>query len=95
MSETIIDEAKQIVNEKRQTVYGHPYDDFGRVSELTKPILESSIDSKLKHALYMIQVKISRLLKTPDHHDSLVDIIGYVITYTKVLEKIKGEDSPF
>ena len=88
----ILEEAKKLTRVDRQGVYGHPLDDFRRVGEMTKPILESNIDPALKHALYMIQVKISRLLTTPDHIDSVVDIAGYANTYAMALEK-KGNEN--
>lgn len=86
----ILDEAKRITSVDRQDVYGHPLDDFTKVADMAKPILDSDIDPALKHALYMIQVKISRLLKSPTHIDSIVDIAGYANTYAMILEK-QGE----
>jgi len=86
----ILEEAKKLTTVNRQDVYGHPLHDFTKVSEMTKPILDSDIDPALKHALYMIQVKVSRLLNTPDHLDSIVDIAGYANTYAMILEK-QGE----
>lgn len=80
----ILKEADRYTSEDRQEVYGHPIDDFGKVAELTKPILESDLDPRLKHSLYMIQVKIARLLNTPNHRDSVVDIAGYANTYGMV-----------
>lgn len=88
----ILQEADKLTNVDRQSVYGHPADDFAKVASMTGPVIESSIDPRLKHALYMIQVKIARLLNTPDHIDSIVDIAGYSNTYFKVLEKIKEDD---
>ena len=85
----ILDEAAQITSVDRQEVYGHPINDFDKVAKMTAPILESDLDPRLKHALYMMQVKIARLLNTPDHHDSIVDIAGYANTYAMVLEKKK------
>lgn len=84
----ILEEADKLTNKDRQDVYGHPIHDFTNVSELTKPILESDIDPRLKHALYMIQVKVARLLNTPEHRDSIVDIAGYANTYSMVAERI-------
>lgn len=92
--ENIIEQALKLTNEDRVSVYGHPFTDFSRVAELTKPILESDIDPRLKHALYMCQVKIARLLQSPDHEDSIVDLAGYANTYAMVLTKLKeGEES--
>ena len=56
------------------------------------PILESNIDPRLKHALYMVQVKVARLLNTPAHRDSVVDIAGYANTYGMILERMGSED---
>jgi len=88
---SILDEAAKITSADRQEVYGHPADDFAKVAEMTAPILASDIDPRLKHALYMIQVKVARLLNTHDHHDSIVDIAGYANTYDMVLQKINTD----
>ena len=85
----ILEEANQYTSKDRQAVYGHPIDDFTKVARLAEPILESDLDPRLKHALYMIQVKVARLLKTPNHRDSIVDIAGYANTYGMVLEKLE------
>lgn len=84
----ILEEANKLTNIDRQGVYGHPIKDFTKVASLTKPILESDIDPVLKHSLYMIQVKIARLLETPGHRDSIVDIAGYANTYAMCASKI-------
>ena len=89
----ILEEASRLTNEDRQEDYGHPADDFAKVALLTSPIMKSDIDFRLKHALYMIQVKIARLLNTPDHVDSMVDIAGYINTYAMVVERINSNDS--
>lgn len=80
-----------MTNGDRQSVYGHPADDFAKVATMTGPILASSIDPRLKHALYMLQVKIARLLNTPGHMDTIIDIAGYANTYAMVLEKMEKE----
>ena len=87
----VLNEADKLVNEDRQEIYGHPAEDFAKISHMTKPITESNIDPRLKHALYMIQVKVARLLNTPDHIDSIVDLAGYTKTYHMVLTKIEEE----
>ena len=87
----ILDEASKITSEDRQAVYGHPADDFAKVATMAQPILDSDLDPRLKHALYMVQVKVARLLNTPDHIDSIVDLAGYANTYSMVLERIEQE----
>lgn len=88
----ILKEASRLTNEDRQVVYGHPSDDFKRIAEMAKPILEADIDPTYKHALYMIVVKVARLLNTPEHIDSIVDIAGYANTYSMLIEKKEQSD---
>ena len=85
----ILEEAAKLTNKDRQEIYGHPADDFRKVAIMTQPILRSDIEPELKHALYMCQVKIARLLNTPYHIDSVIDLAGYANTYAMILERIQ------
>ncbi len=87
----ILKEALKLTSEDRQAIYGHPADDFGKVVTMAQPIFDSNIDPRLKHSLLMCQVKIARLLNTPDHLDSVVDLAGYANTYALILERIEEE----
>ena len=93
---SILDEALKLTTGDRQNVYGHPADDFEKVAQMTKPIIaaiyEGRIDPRLGHSLYMVCVKIARLLNTPDHRDSIVDGAGYFNTYGMVNEVIEKAD---
>ena len=71
---------------QRGEVYGHPEEDFRRVSEMTAPLYECQ-DVVLRHVLYMIIVKICRLIVTPSHADSWLDIVGYARTAAMVLDR--------
>lgn len=75
--------------EERGDVYGHPIDDFKRVSLMTY-VLRECPDPILRHVLYMMCVKICRLTTTPHHEDSWLDIAGYAMTAAMVLEAYKG-----
>src|SRR5687768_4292484 len=94
---TILDEAGFLVDGPREAAYGHPYDDFTAIAKASDALGIGDYDENkpglhaLRHALYMILVKIQRLVQTPDHHDSIVDIAGYARTYEKVLERIFPE----
>jgi hypothetical protein len=90
----ILSEARRLTNVDRQNVYGHPADDFKKIAIMTQPILKSDIEPELKHALYMCQVKIARLLSTPYHIDSVIDLAGYANTYAMILERIKQKVKP-
>lgn len=82
------DAAMQSVTTERGAVYGHPSDDFARVAKMAEAIKDCP-DPLLRHVLYMILVKVSRLAKTPSHIDSLIDIAGYARTGAMVLERQK------
>lgn len=61
---------------ERQREYGSPQENFDNIATRWGLLLDIPITSK-QVALMMIDLKLARLNKTPDHHDSLVDIVGY------------------
>lgn len=85
MVETVLEEAARITSIDRQGSYGHPLEDFGRTAQIWSAILGQFITAE-QVALCMIGVKLSRLVQSPGHRDSLVDIAGYARTYEMVRE---------
>jgi hypothetical protein len=83
----VLEEANNAVGGERGANYGHPEDDFTRVTAAANALGVNPLSGPLHHALYMVLVKLSRLVQTPDHHDSIVDIAGYARTYEMVLER--------
>lgn len=83
----VLDQAKAAVGGPRRD-YGSPLTDFTQVSSAAQD-MGLEMGNPLHHALYMILVKMSRLVATPDHRDSLVDIAGYALTYEMCLEEIR------
>jgi len=79
------DQMLEIVNVQRAGVYGHPYVDFARVATV-KAVVSDCPDARLRHALEMIAVKMCRLVESPDHVDSWVDIAGYARTACMVID---------
>lgn len=85
-------EASRIVrNGERQKNYGHPNQDFERTAAFWTAILGNKLESGQQvtmqdMALMMATLKVSRLVSTPGHHDSLVDLIGYAICYDRLGE---------
>ena len=64
------------LTEERGSVYGPPRENFRRIAALQAVIAECK-DPLVKVGLDMIAVKISRLIETPTHLDSIKDIAGY------------------
>jgi hypothetical protein len=85
--ENVLEQASKLVDGPRQDNYGHPHDDFTRVATAAKALGIDPTSGPLHHALYMILVKLSRLVQTPRHFDSIIDIAGYARTYELVLDK--------
>lgn len=77
----ILLEAHRLVNGPRQKDYGHPANDYQKVSDIFYSI--TGIDLSVSEAiLFMVSVKLARLRTNLEndtiHHDSLVDALGYL-----------------
>ena len=72
----ILDKAKVLISGERAKDYGDAYLNHKRIAELCSPILDKDITVEQVYAC-MIAVKLSRLIETPDHEDSWIDICGY------------------
>ena len=60
--------------------YGSILDNHTRISRLWSVLLDTDVTPE-QVALCMIAVKQARLMETPDHEDSIQDILGYALTY--------------
>ena len=74
--EQVLDKAKPLISGDRAKDYGDAYLNHKRIAELWSPILDKDITVEQVYAC-MIAVKLSRLIETPDHEDSWIDICGY------------------
>lgn len=83
--ETYEDEVATITLD-RGLDYGHPLEDFTKVNLIAEAI-KNCPHPQIKHALYMIGVKMARLAQTPGHLDSIIDIAGYARTMAMILDK--------
>lgn len=79
------DKEMQDLTKRRGEVYGHPAVDFARAASL-KAIVQDCPDPRLRHVLEMLCVKMARLINTPTHLDSWVDIAGYARTACMVID---------
>lgn len=82
-------EAAEVV-EHRRARYGSPKTNFSRIASfwhtaLAHKLLPGQTITMTDVAQLMRLVKEARLIETPDHRDSLVDICGYVDCHEQVL----------
>ncbi|MDB4725918.1 DUF6378 domain-containing protein [bacterium] len=85
------DKGIQMITQTRGKDYGHPLDDFSRVCIIDQALTDCR-HPQIRHALYMIGVKMARLVTTPDHLDSVLDIAGYARTIVMILDEEKKRD---
>jgi len=81
-------EAHDLVYGQRNQDYGPPTVDFTRTGKIWGAMLGIDPISPEMIALMMAALKISRLCQTPDHYDSRVDTIGYVLTLDRVIRNV-------
>ena len=77
----ILQHAYQIVNQDRQNTYGHPKDDYTKVTNIFETLTNKKL-TLTEALLFMVSVKLARLKTNLDqghlHYDTLLDTIGYL-----------------
>jgi hypothetical protein len=77
----ILQEAYKIVNQDRQNTYGHPKDDYTKVTNIFQTLTGKQL-TLTEALLFMVSVKLARLKTNLDqgqlHYDTLLDTIGYL-----------------
>lgn len=93
----VLGEAQRIVAGARRAAYGPPEDNFRRISDLWNTHLintgRPAIFEPRDVATFMILMKMARLAETPDHRDSIVDIIGYAACYAEMVLPVPTPDA--
>ena len=72
----ILDEAKRLTHGDRNKNYGKPLKNHARIAGLWSIFLEQEI-TPAQVAICMGLVKVARLIESPDHLDSFVDLAAY------------------
>ena len=70
---------------QRGEAYGHPLPNHLRISRLWSVVLGVDV-TPAQAALCMALVKVSRLVQTPDHADSIHDLAGYAEVYRQIID---------
>lgn len=84
-------EAFSLVHGERAKTYGHPRFDFKAIAKIWTGLLSDKLKpgeelDEYRVAILMSGLKLARLVKSPKHHDSRVDTIGYILTMERLDE---------
>ena len=72
----VLEQAGNLISSKRAKIYGDAKLNHERITQFWSVILEQKITVEQVYQC-MIAVKMSRLINSPKHLDSWVDIVGY------------------
>ena len=72
----ILQTAEKAINGPRAKDYGYAYKNHERIAKMWSVLLQKEVTVAQVYQC-MIAVKLSRLIETPDHEDSSIDICGY------------------
>jgi hypothetical protein len=98
---SILEEAQTIIWGDREQTYGDPAKNLRAIADLWemylhhRGLLDENADSlRIEDvAQMMILLKVARLINTPDHRDSLVDLAGYAGLMERVQSAKAGRTS--
>ena len=72
----ILNKAESLVNGPRAKEYGDAHENHARIAQMWSVLLDKPVTIQQVYQC-MVAVKLARLIVTPDHEDSWIDICGY------------------
>lgn len=84
-------DAVKKVTGSRNRVYGHPWSNFSDIATLVRQTGGNPNQTPVDVALDIMCVKVGRLMHTPDHYDSLVDLVGYCLCLFQLFDYMENE----
>ena len=75
---------------ERSNYYGSARTNHERISELWTGYLGDYV-SPMQVSMCMLLVKVSRITESPNHRDSIKDLIGYAAIYHTLLSELEEE----
>jgi len=93
----LLQRANELIGGDRQNDYGNKLQNFAQIAMLWRATLATKLQpgaviTPEDVALCMIQVKIARLAKSPNHEDSILDVAGYAGCYEAIQNERKQLD---
>lgn len=86
MNRTELLESVTVALSDRGSAYGDASENFQRIADMWSVILSRRVTVK-EVALCMSAVKMARLVETPDHADSWIDLAGYAALGVEVHDR--------
>jgi len=80
----ILKEADRLTHGDRNKNYGTPLTNHQRIAALWSVWLQQEI-TPAQAAMCLALVKVARLIETPDHEDSPVDLAAYAAIYGEIV----------
>ena len=84
----LLDACKAALNSRGQH-YGNVLENHNRIAKIWSLILGIDVTEE-QVALMMVGLKVARLIETPNHQDSILDIAGYVAVMSECIEEKKN-----
>ena len=72
----ILRKAESLVNGPRAKQYGDAHENHARIAQMWSVLLDKPVTIQQVYQC-MVAVKLARLVVTPNHEDSWIDICGY------------------
>ena len=72
----ILNKAESLVNGPRAKEYGDAHENHARIAQMWSVLLNKPVTIQQVYQC-MVAVKLARLVVTPNHEDSWIDICGY------------------
>lgn len=72
----ILETAAKLISGDREESYGSAIDSFERLGRLWTEVIGAPVTAE-QVALCLVQLKVSRLVVSPNHADSWIDLAGY------------------
>ena len=94
--DSIAHTAHGLVHGERAKTYGHPRFDFTAIAKVWTGLLQDLLKDDAHLDAYRISIlmtglKLCRLVKSPQHKDSRIDTIGYMLTMERLDEPTEEE----